>query len=104
MRTFRIAAIVVLVLNLLLVLALVVPAMFLVMASDGCRQTCPLGVVEAGFYIALVGPGLVFLTGLVVAIVAFARQRNPLWPALIGLVGSFGAFLLGVGITFIAVG
>lgn len=104
MRTFRVAAIVVLVLNLVLVLAFIVPALFLVMASDGCRGACPVAVVETGFSIALIGPGIVFVTGLAFTIVAFARKLNPLWPAVIGIGGSVGAFLLGVGITFVAVG
>lgn len=104
MRGYTIGAIVALVLNLVVTLVLFVPALFLAMASDGCSTGCALVVVEAGFYTALIGPALVFLTGLVFTIIAFTRKTNPLWPALISLGGIVGAFLLGVGMTFLAIG
>ena len=99
-----IGAIVILLLTFVLVLILGVPGLMLAMASDGCREGCPLVILEAGFYIALIGPAVVFLTGLVFSIIAMVRKQGPLKPALIGLGGSFGAFLLGVGITFLAIG
>ncbi len=99
-----IGAIVVLLLTLVLVLILSVPALMLAMSSDGCREGCPFVILEAGFYVALIGPAMVFLTGLLFSIIAMVRKQNPLMPALIGLGGSFGAFWLGVGITFLAIG
>lgn len=104
MRGYTIGAIIALVLNLVVTLVLFVPALFLAMASDGCSTGCALIVVEVGFYLALIGPGLVFLAGLVFTIIALVEKTNPLWPALIGLGGTVGAFLLGVAATFLAIG
>ena len=96
--------IVFLALQLALVIALVLPALFLAMASDGCNDSCNLAVIEAGFYIAVFGPGLVFVANLIVSIIFLARKRTSWLLSLLGGVASLLVFLLGVALVFVQTG
>ena len=96
--------IVFLVLQVTLVIALVLPALFLAMASDGCGEGCNLGVIQAGFYVALFGPGVVFIANLIVSIVFLAQKRTSWLLSLLGGVASLLVFLLCVALVFVQTG
>lgn len=96
--------IVFLVLQVALVIALLLPALFLAMASDGCGEGCNLGVIQAGFYVALFGPGVVFIANLIVSIVFLAQKRTSWLLSLLGAVASLLVFLLGVALVFVQTG
>jgi len=93
--------IVILVLNVLMVVALVTPALFLAMASTGCMDSCNIGVVEAGFNIAVFGPSVAFIVNLVLSIVLLVKKRTTWLLSLLVGVGGFLVFLLGVALVFL---
>jgi len=96
--------IVFLVLNALMVGALILPALFLAMASDGCNDSCNLGVVQTGFYIALFGPSVAFVVNLVLSIVFLVRKRTSWLMTLLVGIGGLLVFFLGVAIIFVQAG
>jgi hypothetical protein len=93
--------IVILVLNVLMVVALVTPALFLAMASTGCMDSCNFNVVEAGFNIAVFGPSVAFIVNLVLSIVLLVKKRTTWLLSLLVGVGGFLVFLLGVALVFL---
>ena len=93
--------IVFLVLNVLMVVALVTPALFLAMASTGCTDTCNIAVVEAGFYVAVFGPSVAFIVNMVLSIVFLVKKRTTWLLSLLVGVGGFLVFLLGVALVFL---
>ncbi len=101
MSTKNIFSIVVLVLNVFMNVVIMVPAVFLVMATDGCHEGCPLVVVEAGIWIAILGPWIVFLLSAIFSIKNMVHKLDALSYTLIGISGSFGAFLIGVATVFL---
>ncbi|MDH6423375.1 hypothetical protein [Aurantimicrobium minutum] len=95
-------SIVLLVVSVLSTLVLFIPALFLAMVSDSCSaNTCNMTVFSIGFYIAVAGPAISTLLGLVFTIRALVQKKDAVNFALIGLGGTYGAFMLGVAITFI---
>ena len=96
--------IVFLVLNALMVGALILPSLFLAMASDGCNDSCNLGVVQAGFYIALFGPSVAFVVNLVLSIIFLVRKRTSWLMTLLVGIGGLLVFFLGVAIVFVQAG
>jgi len=97
----NITSIVLLVLTVLSALVLFVPALLLAMVSDSCNSSCNMVVFTLGFYIAVIGPGLVAVTGTVFTIIKMVKKQDAVSTALIGLGGTYGAFMLGLAITFI---
>lgn len=96
--------IVLLVISVLSVLVLFIPALMLAMVSDSCSpETCLMPVFELGFYIAVAGPAITTLLGLIFSIRAMVQKKDAVTYALIGLGGTYGAFMLGVALTFIVV-
>jgi hypothetical protein len=96
--------IVFLVLNALMVGALILPSLFLAMASDGCNDSCNLGVIQAGLYIALFGPSVAFVVNLVLSIVFLVRKRTSWLMTLLVGIGGLLVFFLGVAIVFVQAG
>ena len=98
----NITAIVLLVISVLSTLILFVPALMLAMVSDSCSpETCAMPIFEIGLYIAVAGPAIVTILGLIFTIRAMVQKKDALTFALISLGGTYGAFMLGVAITFI---
>lgn len=98
-----ILSIVFLVLGAVLVVALVVPAIFLAMASDSCTGgECTL--IEIGFWWALVTPSVAWLATLVATIVLLVQRRGAWLFALLGLVAVGLTFALGVALVFAPLG
>lgn len=103
-RGSKITSIVLLVVAVLSDLVLFVPALMLAMVSDSCSpDTCNMAVFNLGFYIAVAGPTLVTLTGIVFTVIKLVKKQDAVTYALIGLGGTYGAFMLGLAITFITV-
>ena len=96
-----ITSIVLLVVSVLSAVVLFVPALFLAMVSDSCNSGCNMVVFTAGFYIAVLGPGISTILGLIFTIRAMVQKKDAVTFALIGLGGTYGAFMLGLAITFI---
>ena len=95
-------SIVLLVVSVISALVLFVPALMLALVSDSCSaDTCNMAVFNIGFYIAVAGPAISTLLGLVFTIRALVQKKDAVNFALIGLGGTYGAFMLGVAITFI---
>jgi hypothetical protein len=97
----NITSIVLLVVTVLSALVLFVPALLLAMVSDSCNSSCNMAVFTLGFYIAVAGPALVAVTGIVFTIIKMVKKQDAVSTALIGLGGTYGAFMLGLAITFI---
>lgn len=77
---------------------------FLAFASDSCtEQTCRTDQLGAGVMVALIGPSIVLLIGIVVAIVRLARNRLAFWTALVALGGMLGIWAIGAAIVFTSV-
>lgn len=99
----RVTTIVLLVVALISDIILFVPALMLAMASDGCGSSCNMVVLGFGYYLAVAGPILVTITGIVFAIIKMVKKQDAISAALIGLGGTYGAFVLGMAIVFITV-
>lgn len=99
----RVITIALLVVALVSVVVLFVPALMLAMASDGCSSSCNMAVFSIGYYLAVAGPLLVALTGTVFAIIKMVKRQDAISVALIGVGGTYGAFVLGLAIVFITV-
>lgn len=104
MSESRIGPIVLLILSFVLALLTIIPALFLVMATAGCRDGCSLQVVEVGIWIAVLGPWVALAIGATVTIVRMVRRQRALIAALVTIGATFAAFILGVAWTFIAIG
>ncbi|AXE55236.1 hypothetical protein [Aurantimicrobium sp. MWH-Uga1] len=100
----NITSIVLLVVAVLSDLVLFVPALMLAMVSDNCGpDSCNMAVFTLGYYIAVAGPTLVTITGIVFTVRQLIKKQDAVTYALIGLGGTYGAFMLGLAITFITV-
>ena len=97
-------SIVFLVLNVAMVGALFVPALFLAMASAGCSDSCNIDVVQAGFNIAVFGPSVAFIVNLVLSIVFLVKKRTTWLLTLLVGVGGLLIFFLGVALVFVQAG
>lgn len=96
--------IVFLALQLVLVMVLFVPALMLVMASDGCGGTCNLDVIQAGVGVAAFGPGAVLVANFVCGLVFMITKRKAWLFTLLGMVASLLVFFLGVALVFLRFG
>lgn len=97
----NITSIVLLVVTVLSALVLFVPSLMLAMVSDSCSSGCNMAVFTLGYYIAVIGTPLVAVTGIVFTIIKMVKKQDAVSFALIGLGGTYGAFMLGLAITFI---
>lgn len=98
----NIISIVLLVISVLSVIGLFVPALLLAMVSDSCSpESCNMTVFEIGFYLAVAGPSISTLLGLIFTIKTMVQKKDAISFALIGLGGTYGSFMLGLAITFI---
>jgi hypothetical protein len=104
MTESRVGPIVVLVLSVVVALFTILPAIFLVMSTAGCRDGCSLALVEVGIWIALVGPWVALVIGTLFTIVRLVRRQRALKAALFTLGATVIAFIAGVAWTFIAIG
>lgn len=76
-------------------------AFFLVFASDSCGSggtACDTGRMGAGFLVALLGPAIVTLAAIVVAIVLMVRRRVSFWVSIAGIVLAVLVWLAGAGL------
>ena len=99
----NITSIVLLVVTVLSALVLFLPSLMLAMVSDSCSSGCNMAVFTLGYYIAVIGTPLVAVTGVVFTIIKMVKKQDAVSFALIGLGGTYGAFMLGLAITFITV-
>lgn len=97
----NITSIVLLVVTVLSALVLFVPSLMLAMVSDSCSSGCNMAVFTLGYYIAVFGTPLVAITGVVFTIIKMVKKQDAVSFALIGLGGTYGAFMLGLALTFI---
>ncbi|MDF9809420.1 hypothetical protein M2116_000357 [Aurantimicrobium minutum] len=97
----NITSIVLLVVTVLSALVLFVPSLMLAMVSDSCSSCCNMAVFTLGYYIAVIGTPLVAVTGVIFTIIKMVKKQDAVSFALIGLGGTYGAFMLGLAITFI---
>ena len=97
----NITSIVLLVVAVLSALVLFLPSLMLAMVSDSCSSGCNMAVFTLGYYIAVIGTPLVAVTGVVFTIIKMVKKQDAVSFALIGLGGTYGAFMLGLAITFI---
>ncbi len=72
-------------------------APLLAMASDGCVTGVECNGVQMtiGFWVAVIGPPLVTVVGIVAAIILLARRRVAFWVPLVASVLAFGVLFLG---------
>lgn len=99
----NITSIVLLVVTVISALVLFIPSLFLAMVSDGCSSGCNIAVFTLGYYIAVIGTPLVAVTSCLFTILKMLKKQDGVNIALIGLGGTYGAFMLGLAITFITV-
>jgi hypothetical protein len=97
----NITSIVLLLVTVLSALVLFVPSLMLAMVSDSCSSGCNMAVFTLGFYIAVIGTPLVAVTGVVFTIIKMVKKQDAVSFALIGLGGTYGAFMLGLAVVFI---
>ncbi|THG29527.1 DUF6264 family protein [Naasia lichenicola] len=77
---------------------------FLAFASDSCTaDTCSTGQLSAGVIVALTGPTVVLLIGLVVAIIRIVRRRLAFWVPIVALAGMIGIWAIGAALVFTSV-
>ncbi len=93
-------SIILMVLSVALGLVLLVMAPFLVMASDPCGAAveCNVDQMGVGFLIALIGPALAIVAGIVVGIVLLVLRRVAFWAPLVGSVLAVVVFVVGAAI------
>ena len=97
----NITSIILLIATVLSALLLFIPSLMLAMVSDSCGSGCNMAVFTLGYYIAVFGTPLVAVTGIVFTIIKMVKKQDAVSYALIGLGGTYGAFMLGLAITFI---
>jgi hypothetical protein len=80
-------------------------ALFLVMMSDSCGTVapCDFTLLTAGWLVAVIGPSVVVLATIVVAIIAMVRRRLSFWMALTGAAVALGVWGVGVALVYSAV-
>jgi hypothetical protein len=73
-------------------------SLFLAMVSDGCGSgtSCDFGVMTAGYFVALLGPPLVFLATAIWTIIRLVRRSLAWWLPLVG--GAAALAVWGVGV------
>ncbi|MDR6692070.1 sterol desaturase/sphingolipid hydroxylase (fatty acid hydroxylase superfamily) [Microbacterium sp. 1154] len=97
--------IVLLVLLPLLALAASYAGVLLAYAADACGSTtCNTGLMNIGFWTAVVSPWVVLLVGVIVAIVRLVRHRLAFWVPLVTIVAIvavwfIAAALVGAGVS-----
>ena len=75
----NITSIVLLVVSVLSAVVLFVPALLLAMVSDSCSaESCNMVVFTAGYYIAVFGPGITTVLGLIFTIRAMLQKKDEL--------------------------
>lgn len=71
-------------------------SVFLVMMSDGCfDDRCNTGLMGMGWFIALLGPPLVFIAAIVWTLIRIARRKTAWWVPVSGAVAA--AVVWGIG-------
>jgi uncharacterized BrkB/YihY/UPF0761 family membrane protein len=80
-------------------------ALFLVMMSDSCGTTAPCNdtLLTVGWLVAVIGPSMIVLATIVVAIIAMVRRRLSFWMALTGAAVALGVWGVGVALVYSAV-
>ena len=75
-------------------------AFFLVFASDPCGAStvCDTDRMSAGFFLALLGPGVVTGAAGIVAVVLLIRRRISFWVPLVGIVLAVGVWIGGAAL------
>ena len=74
-------------------------------AADACgAQTCDTGLMNLGFWIAVISPWAILLIGVVVAIVRLVRHRLAFWVPVVAIVSIvavwfIAAALVGAGVS-----
>ncbi len=93
-------SIVLLVLSAMLGLLLFVLSPFLVMASDPCGAAveCNTDQMGVGFLVALIGPPILIVAGIVGTIVLLVLKRLAFWVPLAASVLAIAVFILGAAI------
>lgn len=73
-------------------------SLFLAMVSDGCGSgtNCDFGVMTVGYFVALLGPPLVFLATAIWTIIRLVRRSMAWWLPLVG--GAAAMAVWGVGV------
>jgi hypothetical protein len=81
-----------------------VPAFLLGIMQTACTaKGCFVPVFDAGVFIAMWGPGVVTLIGVIAVMYRIKNKQDSVSQALIALGGSVGAFFLGTAIVFLSV-
>lgn len=93
-----VASILLLVLGVIAFAVLAFASLFLAMMSDGCGSgaNCNYGLMNAGYFVALLVPPLVFVASAIWAIIRLVRRMLAWWIPLVGAAGAFAAW--GVGL------
>ncbi len=93
-------SIVLLVLSAMLGLLLFVLSPFLVMASDPCGAAveCNTTQMAFGFELAMFGPAIVIIAGIVATITLLALRKLAFWVPLVASVLAIGIFIVGAAI------
>lgn len=92
------ASIVLMVLGLIGFAMLAFASVFLVMVSDGCGSdgACDFDLMTAGFFVALLGPPIVYLASVVWTIVRLVRRRLAWWLPVVGALLALGVWAIGL--------
>lgn len=87
--------VVLLVLLPLLALAATYAGVLLAFAADACgAQTCDTGLMNLGFWIAVIAPWVILTIGVVVAIVRLVRHRLAFWVPLVAIASMVAAWFV----------
>jgi hypothetical protein len=80
-------------------------ALFLVMMSDSCGTTAPCNdtLLTVGWLVAVIGPSMIVLATIVIAIIVMVRRRLSFWIPVAGAALAFGLGILGAALVFSAV-
>lgn len=72
---------------------------FLAFASDACgSMTCNFGLMNVGFWFAVIAPWVVLLLAVVLAIVRLVRHRVSFWVPLVGVVAMAATWFVAAAI------
>lgn len=95
-----VATVVLLVLGGIGIAILAFVSLFLAMASDGCgsESNCDFSLMGVGYFIALLGPPLVYLAAAVWALVRLGQRRRSWWVPLLGAAAALAAWGIGLGL------
>jgi uncharacterized BrkB/YihY/UPF0761 family membrane protein len=94
-----VASLILLALGVVGIVMLAFVSLFLAMASDGCgsETNCDFTLMGVGYFVALLGPPLVYIAAGIATVVRLTRRRTAWWMPVAGAAVALAVWAIGLG-------